>query len=77
MQTRPVEARPIREPKASEGIELGQREKKTVRFPLDESSMAFCDGANKRRQAELGRFEVETASPLRDIRVSSVYDLEL
>ena len=60
--------RPVRELKGFARVELAPGESRTVTIPLDARSFAYFDVANKRWEAEAGRYSVELAQSSEDIK---------
>ena len=62
-------ARPLRELKAFQRVELKAGEKKTVNLTLDPSAFVFWNTGSNRWELEAGDFKVEAGSSSRDIRL--------
>ena len=68
--------RPVKELKGFAKISLRPRQKKTVRFTLDESHLSFYHVASKDFKAESGEFEVLVGSSSRDIHLKGSFQYE-
>jgi beta-glucosidase len=68
--------RPPKELKGFAKVYLRPGDSETVKFTLDEHSLAFYDPHKKAWVAEPGRFEVQVGSSSRDIRVKAKFKLE-
>ena len=62
-------ARPFKELKGFEKVELAPGETKRITFKLNERSLAFYDATARRWMAEAGEFEIYVGSSSRDLRV--------
>jgi beta-glucosidase len=67
--------RPVKELKGFRRVELKPGEEKTVRFTLDQTSMAFYSIVKKAWVAEPGQFEVLVGASSRDILLKGTFDL--
>ena len=63
--------RPVRELKGFARVELAPGESRTVSVPLDSRSFAYFDVANKRWQADAGRYAVELGRSVEDIKAKA------
>ena len=60
--------RPVRELKGFARVELAPGESRTVSVPLDGRAFAYFDVANKRWQADAGRYAIELGRSVEDIK---------
>ena len=63
--------RPVRELKGFARVELAPGESRTVTIPLEGRSFAYFDVANKRWQADAGRYSIELARSVEDIQAKA------
>ena len=63
--------RPVRELKGFARVELAPGESRTVTIPLEGRSFAYFDVANKRWQADAGRYSIELARSVEEIQAKA------
>ena len=63
--------RPVRELKGFARVELAPGESRTVTIPLEGRSFAYFDVANRRWQADAGRYSIELARSVEDIQAKA------